>query len=150
MVQNNNIEFTNEGTSLDWNSEISSKTIFEFIPGEYDFEVIDFQRGSHPGSEKLPACPKAIVKLKVMYNGSSLSVDKHLFLHSKMEGLLSDFFISIGLMNKGDSLKMNWDNVVGRRGRAYFYNREASNGKKYFEVKKFLPPDNNAASSGGF
>ena len=144
----NNNEFVNAGTSLDWTSEITSKRQLEYIPGDYDFEVIDFQRGTHPGSEKLPECPKAIIKLRVMYQGSTLDVYKHLFLHSKMEGLLSDFFISIGLMNKGDSLQMNWDDVVGRRGRASFHYREASNGKRYFEVKKFLPP--NETSQGGF
>ncbi|MBR2675227.1 MAG: DUF669 domain-containing protein [Mogibacterium sp.] len=150
MIKNNNIDFTNGGTSLDWNSEISSKVIFEFIPGEYEFEVIDFQRGTHPGSEKLPTCPKAIIKLRLSYRGSTLDVDKHLFLHSKMEGLLSDFFISIGLMNKGESLEMDWNNIVGKKGRATFHNREASNGKKYFEVKKFLPPNNTSTSKGGF
>lgn len=139
----------NNGNSLSWDSEISSKNKFEYIPGDYDYEVVDFQAATHPGSEKLPACPKAIVKLKVMYEGGTLDVNKHLFLHSKMEGLLSDFFISIGLMNKGDSLQMNWNDVVGRRGRATFYNREASNGKSYFEVKKFLPPGR-GTSQGGF
>lgn len=148
MNNNNTTQFVNNGSSLSWDSEISSKTVFEYVPGDYDFEVVDFQRATHPGSEKLPACPKAIVRLKVMYNNSTLDVYKHLFLHSKMEGLLSDFFISIGLMNKGDCLQMNWNNVVGRRGRARFHNREGSNGKRYFEVKKFLPPDE--SSQGGF
>ena len=41
---------------LDWNDEIEKDSDFTLLPeGDYDFTVESFERGRHPGSDKLPA-----------------------------------------------------------------------------------------------
>lgn len=152
VTQSVNDNEVKKESALDWNSEIQAETTyFALDPGVYEFDVVDIEKGYHGGSEKLPACNKAIVHLKVHYcKGKDVKVQKQLFLHSKTEGFLAAFFISIGLMEKGESLSMNWDAAIGRSGRAEFYNRESATGKSYFEVKRFLPPDDENSSTGGF
>ena len=76
---------------LDWNDEIEKDSDFTLLPeGDYDFTVESFERGRHPGSDKLPACNKAILKL-----------------HTKTEGMISAFFTAIGQKKKGEKVKMN-------------------------------------------
>ena len=52
---------------LDWNDTIEKDgDEFVLLPeGDYDFEVISFERGRHPGSEKLPPCNKATLSIKL-------------------------------------------------------------------------------------
>ena len=50
-----------------WDDEIEkdSPDYITLPEGDYDFEVVDFERARHEGSEKLPPCNKAIVHIKV-------------------------------------------------------------------------------------
>ena len=52
---------------LGWDDEIENDgPEFIVLPeGDYSFKVIDFERARHPGSEKLPACNKAIVHIRL-------------------------------------------------------------------------------------
>ena len=88
-------------------------------PGEYDFTVVKLERGRHEGSAKLPPCNKATVFLK--FNGcehGETTLRHNLFLHSKCDGLLCQFFAGIGQRRHGEPLRMDWSRVVGSRGRA--------------------------------
>lgn len=112
--------------------------------GDYDFEVVDFERARHEGSEKLPPCNKAIVHIRVKGKDASghevETIIRHqLFLHTKVEGMLCAFFTGIGQRKKGEKLKMNWAMVPGSRGRCRVGTREY-NGKTYNEIKKFYEP----------
>lgn len=112
--------------------------------GDYDFEVIEFERSRHPGSAKLPACNKAIVHIKIE-GPEGVSIIKHnLFLHKKTEGLLCDFFTGIGHRKRGEKLQMNWNKVVGSRGRTKVGVRKWTNdsGEEivFNEIKKFYEP----------
>ncbi len=142
---------SNDGSFEDrefaWDDEIE-KDGAEYVTladGDYDFVVMDFERGRHEGSEKLPPCPKAILHIKVEGKDKNTGVEgatviRHqLFLHSKTEGLLSSFFTSIGLKKKGERLKMNWALVPGSKGRARIGTRTYE-GKEYNEIKKFYEP----------
>ncbi len=133
---------------MDWDSEIEKDSSFTLLAeGDYDFVVETFERARHEGSEKIPPCKKAIVYLKIAGKDMETGCDgealvRHqLLLHSKMEGMLCEFFLGIGLRKKGERLKMNWTQVPGCRGRAKIGIREY-NGRKYNEVKKFYDPDN--------
>jgi len=90
-----------------WDDEIEKDSDFVIIPeGDYTFTVSGFERGRHEGSEKLPPCPKAIVKLRVdMPDGTTQELTHNLFLHSKCEGLLSAFFVGIGQKKHGEKLR---------------------------------------------
>lgn len=119
-MDNNNIATNDLGSALDWNSEISQESEFELLPaGTYDFTVEDMQRGEFPGSQKMSRCYKADLTLRVSNpeTGKSGKVYDTLYLNSKAEWKLSQFFISIGQKKHGEALKMNWGTVIGSSGK---------------------------------
>lgn len=105
---------------LGWDDEIQ-KDGGEFIvlpAGDYNFTVTKFERGRFGGSEKMPACNQAKLELTVHSpEHGDVVVFHNLFLHTKTEGLLSNFFAGIGQKKKGEKLRMNWQTVVGSKGR---------------------------------
>jgi hypothetical protein len=113
-------------------------------PGNYHFTAVKFERGRHEGSDKLPACNKAIVTCLV--NGGALGqseIKTNLFLHSRCEGLLCAFFISLGHRKHGEPLKMDWGKVVGGTGICEVSIRKGTGkyeGKEFNEIKRFLEP----------
>lgn len=130
-----------EDGALDWDSSIENDSPdFVLLPeGDYNFEVIEFERARHNGSEKLPPCNKAVVHIKIE-TPQGVSVIRHnLFLHTKTEGMLCAFFAGIGQRKKGERLKMNWNTVVGSRGRCKV-GIKTYNDKQYNEIKKFYEP----------
>jgi hypothetical protein len=134
----------NLGRELGWDDPIENDSPdFVVLPeGDYDFEVIEFERARHTGSEKLPPCNMAIVHIQIK-NAEGISIIKHrLFLHTKTEGMLCAFFTAIGQRKKGEKLQMNWNAVIGARGRAHVGIREY-NDKKYNEIKRFYEPEEN-------
>jgi hypothetical protein len=91
---------------------------FTILPeGDYDFEVLGFERGRHTGSDKLPACNKAVLRIKLTGPEGTTTLDHNLFLHTKTEGILCAFFNSIGQRKHGERMTMNWGKVVGSKGR---------------------------------
>ncbi len=106
-------------------------------PGDYDFVVTKFERARHNGSEKLPPCNKAVIYMEV--GPQSVEIKHNLFLHTKTEGLLCEFFRSIGHRRHGEALQMNWAMVPGSTGRCRVAHRTYNN-EKYNDVKKFLDP----------
>ena len=104
---------------LGWDDEISKEgPEFVLLPvGDYDFEVVSFERARHNGSEKMPPCNKAILKIKIEIPEGVNIIQHNLLLHQRTEGFLSEFFTSIGQKKKGQPLKMNWNLVIGAKGR---------------------------------
>jgi len=132
--QNTDREFT-------WDDEIEKDSEFVLLqPGDYDFTVMNFERGRHSGSEKLPPCPMATVQLQVSTAEGPINVFHKIFLHSRTEWGMSTFFSAIGQKKKGEKLKMDWSKVPGSTGRAKFGIRTWE-GKEYNEVKKFYSKD---------
>ena len=136
-----------EGRELGWNDTIENDgPDFEVLPeGDYDFEVIGFERARHGGSAKLPPCNKAVVSFRIKSESGGQTTIKHnLFLHTLTEGLLCQFFIGIGQRKHGEKLTMNWNKVVGSTGRAKVGIRQwtAQDGKEleFNEIVKFYEP----------
>ncbi len=127
---------------LSWDDEIEKEGgEFTLLPeGDYDFTVKSFQRGRHSGSEKLPPCNKAELTITIWGQNESVDIKHNLFLHSKVEGMLSAFFTAIGQKKHGEKLKMNWNTVVGAKGKCHVYAEEYK-GKNYNKIKKFYDPD---------
>lgn len=142
---------SDQGYAFGWDDEIQhdSPSFILLKEGDYDFEVTDYERARHDGSAKLPPCNKAIVKIKVegedAEGNKGVSIINHnLFLHSKTEGMLSQFFTAIGQREKGEKYTMNWNAVVGATGRARVGIREwtTDGGEKRQsnEIKRFYEP----------
>lgn len=128
----------NAGGALGWDSEIENESNFILLkPGEYEFQVIDLIRGYYNGGDKMGPCPKATVVLRINAPEGEVQLKHNLYLHTKCEGLLSAFFLGIGLKKHGERLRMDWDNVIGKTGRCMVGIR-TYNGKEYNEVKSIL------------
>ena len=142
------------GREFNWDDVIQNDSDeFVLLPeGDYDFEVKSFERGRHNGSEKLPPCKKAILKIKVTGEGGSSTITHNLMLHSKCEGLICAFFTGIGQRKHGEQMRMNWNTVVGSRGRCKVGVRAYKSTKtgeemKSNEIKKFYEPDSAPAQT---
>lgn len=130
-----------EGHELDWDGVIENDGEFIIVPpDDYNFVVKGFDRTRFNGSEKMPPCNQVTVDIAVNYNGQEVIIKHKLFLHTKVEGLLSAFFRGIGQKKKGEPLKMNWSKVTGSTGRCKIGTR-TYNGNEYNEIKKFYPKD---------
>ena len=127
---------------LGWDDEIQKDSSgFITLPeGDYEFLVKEFERARFAGSEKLPPCHQAKLKLEVVTEKGTALINHNLFLHSRTEGMVSAFFVAIGQKQHGEKLKMNWNKVIGAKGRARIGIREY-NDKTFNEVKRFLEPE---------
>ena len=134
------------GRELGWEDQIEKDgSNFVTLPeGDYDFEVIAFERSRHNGSEKLPPCNKAIVSIKCEGPEGVSTIRHNLFLHTITEGMLSAFFVGIGQKKHGEKLTMNWNTVVGSTGRCKLSIKKWTNDngeeKVFNEIKKFYEP----------
>ncbi len=140
---------------LQWDDTIEKESSdFILLPeGDYNFVVDSFERGRHGGSEKLPPCNKAILKLRVESDKGTALITHNLFLHTKTEGLLSAFFESIGQKKKGEKMAMNWSHVPGATGRAkvgiHTYVNKDGEERQSNDIKKFYPKENKPAFTAG-
>ncbi len=141
---------------LGWDDEIEKDgSDFILLPeGDYDFAVESFERGRHNGSEKLPACNKAMLKLRIDTPDGTALINHNLFLHTKTEGMISAFFTSIGQKKKGEKIKMNWNAVIGAKGRCKVGIHEwtGTDGEKRQsnEIKRFYPFEEKKFEAGKF
>lgn len=134
----------NQERELGWDDEIEKDgSDFILLPeGDYDFTVAKFERGRFQGSAKMPACNQAKLELTVHSpEHGNVVIFHNLLLHTKTEGLLSNFFAGIGQKKKGEKLRMNWNAVIGARGRLKleinkFIKNDGSEGTNN-QVKKF-------------
>lgn len=148
---NNNTNYERE---FGWDDEIVNESEFTLLPeGDYNFEVTKFERGRHAGSAKLPPCNKAELTVKITSDDGkqSTTLQHNLFLHTKCEGLLSEFFISIGQKKHGEPLRMNWPAVIGAKGRCTVYidkytKKDGSAGESN-KIKRFLEPAEQSAGT---
>ena len=156
MNENNNAAVEREG-ELSWDDTIQKEApAFEPLPeGDYEFVVESFDRGRHAGSEKLPPCNKAVLKLRVKSaDGREVTVTHNLFLHTITEGMLSAFFESIGQKKKGEPLRMNWQMVPGAKGRlrlgVHKYTNKDGQERTSNDVKRFYPYEAPKYKAGSF
>lgn len=127
------------GHELGWNDQIENDggDYILLAEGDYPFEVLKFERGRYKGGEKLPACNMA--KLSIEIDGKT-TVTHNLYLHSRTEGLLCAFFKAIGARKHGERVSMDWNKVVGEKGRCKVGVRTYKD-KQYNEIKKFYDPE---------
>lgn len=110
----------NQERELGWEDEIEKDGgDFILLPdGDYFFTVSKFERGRFAGSAKMPACNQAKLELSVhSQEHGDVTIFHTLLLHTKTEGFLSNFFTGIGQKKKGEKLRMNWNTVIGSKGK---------------------------------
>ncbi len=96
-----------------WDDEISNEDAFTLLDaGDYEFEIVKFERARHEGSEKIPPCNKAVVTFRV----GETTLTENFLLCSTLEWKLSQLFLSVGLKRRGEPLRMNWAALPGKRG----------------------------------
>jgi len=99
-----------------------------------------------------PPGNKAIVHIKITGSQGTSTVKHNLFLHSITEGMLCAFFAGIGQRKKGEKVTMNWNAVVGSRGRCKVGVRKWKGDKgdemTNNEIKKFYDPEEGAPAKG--
>ncbi|WP_217588775.1 hypothetical protein [Lentibacillus saliphilus] len=131
---------------LQWDDEIEKDGgDYILLPaGDYNFTVTKFERGRFQGSAKMPACNQAKLELTVhSQEHGDVVIFHNLLLHTKTEGLLSNFFTGIGQKKKGEKLRMNWNTVIGSKGKLQleinkFVGRDGEE-RTNNQVKKFYP-----------
>jgi hypothetical protein len=144
------------GRELSWDSSISKDSEFVLLEEQdCDFEVLDFERQRHGGGGKIPACPKAVLSIKLHGKEGTTTVNENLLLHSLVEWKLCEFFKAIGQRKHGEELQMNWNKVAGAKGRCHIYIDEWTNDKgekkKNNKIKYFIDPaESNKFTAGKF
>ena len=140
---------------MDWNDTlVKDDPDYILLPeGDYVFEVLGFERCHHAGSEKIPPCNKARLTLQVKTPEGVARVYTDLLMHKKLEWKISSFFRSVGRKQKGEHVVMDWEHIVGARGRAHIAPRTypADDGERSVnDVKKFLDYDPEKMPAEGF
>ena len=111
---------------MDWDSAIEDDGNGRFVllpEGDYDFIVSGFERGQFNGSDKIPACPKAMLTLSIDTPNGVAEIKDQLILYKTLEWKLSSFFRSIGMKKHGERLVMDWNKVLGAQGHAHVIQR---------------------------
>ena len=104
----------------------------------------------------MSACPQANLTLAITdpVSGKRGQIKDTLFLHSKAEWKLSQFFTAIGQKKKGEPLAMNWNAVPGSTGRLELsinqYTDRNGNKAENNRVKKYLPKEQKVFTPGQF
>lgn len=132
---------------FDWDDEIENDGEGSFVvleEGDYDFEVVKFERGHYTPSAdaKTPPCNQAIITLKVSVDEGDCFIIEKFPMASTMEWKISAFFRSIGLKKHGEKLKMKWNETIGCTGRAHITKTQGTqNDGVYFNnVGRYIDP----------
>lgn len=142
-----NFNNNNQNMCLDWDDAIENDgQEFVLLPeGDYNFTVTNFERGRYPGGAKLPACNKASLTLQVKTDDGIAMIHTDLFLYRTVEWRISSFFRCIGQKKHGERLVMDWNKVVGSKGRAHFkprtYTDRDGNERQTNDVDRFIDYD---------
>lgn len=135
------------GAALSWDGEITRDGggFTLLAPGTYPYVVTGFERSYHNGSANISACPMAIMTIEIDGGEQGTTTEQHrLFLNTKCEGLISEFFVSLGMKKRGETVKMDFDGAVGKRGMLKLANRvwvgNDGEERQSNEIKRFLPP----------
>lgn len=134
-----------ENYALGWDDEITveSKEFSPIPEGDYAFEVISVERGQFNGSAKMPACPEAIVTVRLTVGTGTRQLIERIKLVKSLDWIIDQFFKSVGLRDEAAGaetpLLMQWARTVGLTG-ACHVSAEEYNGKTYNHVARWYKP----------
>lgn len=115
--------------------------------GYYPFTVQKFERGRFEGSQKMQACPMAVLTLKVQGTGGDEAlVTQRLYMLERMIWKVSQFMAAIGNgRNEHGNVVINWGDVEGRGGwlklkKRSYTNRDGQE-RETNDVEAFCAPE---------
>ena len=89
----------------------------------------------------MPPCPQAVITVQIDGGEQGIGyATTNFFLTQKQAWKIARFFVSLGIMKKGETGAMDWNKVKGASGMLELDNREYK-GNMYNEVKKWLSPE---------
>jgi len=141
------------GKEIGWDEEVEKGAEYVLLPdGDYDFTIESFERGRYEGSDKVPPCNRALLKVRVDAPEGIAVMNESLLLYDKMQWKLAEFFLSIGAEDTDGKVRMNWQMVPQATGRATIETRSDRNDptKKFNHVKKWLPKQKKEYKAGDF
>jgi hypothetical protein len=136
-----------DNSVMDWNDVIEDDgQEFVLLPeGDYNFVVTNFERGRFPGSAKIPATNKATISIQIFSELGVASMKFDLILSKALTWKLSAFFRSIGQKKRGEKITMDWNKVLGTKGRAHIkqkvYTNQAGEEKTINDLDYFIDYD---------
>ena len=135
---------------MDWDDVIQDDgQEFVVLPeGDYTFTVTSFERGRFPGSAKIPACNKASLTIAIDNDQGNATARFDLILYRTLEWKIASFFRCIGQKKHGEKVVMDWNKVVGARGKAHIkpraYTKDGEE-RQVNDVDRFLDYDPSVA-----
>ena len=131
---------------MDWDDVIQDDgQEFVVVPeGDYTFTVTGFERGRFPGSAKIPACNKATISINIDNEKGVANARFDLILYRTLEWKIASFFRCIGQKKHGEKVVMNWNGIIGARGRAHIKPRTYQKGnedRQVNDVERFYDYD---------
>ena len=135
---------------MDWDDVIQDDgQEFVVLPeGDYTFTVTNFERGRFPGSAKIPACNKATISINIDNDKGVANARFDLILYRTLEWKIASFFRCIGKKKHGEKVVMDWNKVVGARGKAHIkprtYTKDGEE-RQVNDVDRFLDYDPSVA-----
>ena len=137
----------NQNMELGWDDTIQEdgQDFVTLEESDYNFVVTNFERGRFPGGPKVPACNKATITIQINSEAGLASIKFDLLLYRSVEWRISAFFRCIGQKKHGEKLTMNWNTVIGSKGRAHIIQRSYTNNygeeKTVNDVGRFIDYD---------
>lgn len=142
------MEYNASNVAMDWDDVIEEDGGSSFVTldeGDYNFTVTGFERAHFDGSAKVAPCPKAIISVQVDTDDGPAVSKFNLLLNKQLEWKLSAFLRCIGMKKRGEKVKIDWQKIVGSKGRAHFKPREytGNNGNTYHanDLDRFIDYD---------
>ena len=110
-----------DNNMMDWGDMIESdgQELVVLPEGDYTFTVTHFERGRFPGSAKIPPCNKAVLTVSIDNDQGPAMARFDLILYRTLEWKIAAFFRCIGQKKHGEKVTMDWNRVIGARGRAH-------------------------------
>ena len=134
---------------LELGQEIKDEPSFMAPDGDYRFfvkgwEVSMFQPRDE--NSKIPACRQVDVTLLIPYRDEFGNVVygqkvEHFKLLTRLKFVIAEFFAACGVIKRGDTFKIDFDQCVGKVGTLKVQQQVGGNGNLYARIEDFYAPD---------
>ncbi len=124
--------------------------IHVLAPGIYNYVITNYKQEEYTNSHQ-QVRKRMCIDVEVTDNdGTKVTIVEKITLIKKMGWKFCQFFLSIGARSQGDSVAMDWNNVIGRGGtlkiKAHSYqSNKTGNMVNTHRVDEFLPANTGQA-----